>query len=166
MRQGIQNNINHKELKSHGCYFLTLCKFADNLRIGEGIKSFSDEEIINFYEHCKKEGWIKTGLWNGSQVTAMILEKVKIMNYLQGVKIFKVSTHEVMQPKADFYPIKFVQGNLTHFVLGSGGKIIWDSWSPSAEMRMMSLAKDDPYRCFNPRTRVRCDMRNGFTCAN
>jgi len=112
----------------------------------ETAQEFSDDEIIFFYQHCKRKDWIRTGWLEGiGNVTAYILHPVAIMNYLQGHIIFRQQSHEVNQPNAKYYPV-FFSGTPTHFALGSDGKIIWDSWIPSAESRGLNKAIKNPYR--------------------
>jgi hypothetical protein len=149
MRQGIQTGFKLQELRTHGCYFFTLCEFAERLREKQGISEFTDDEIIEAYMHGLKEKWITTGMrdFNGrkAKVTCFIENPVAIMNHLQSQTVFRSISHELNQPNAEFYPV-FYTGTPDHFALGSNGKIIFDSWSPSAESRGMKLASTNPFR--------------------
>jgi len=149
MRQGIQTGFKHDDLRRFGCYFFTLCELAERLRAKTRLPPFSDEDIIDHYDQCIKNQWITTGIrdFNGKKVKVIcfIENPVKIMNYLQNNTFFKNITHEKNQPNAEFYPVYFI-GNPDHFALGSNGEIVWDSWSPSATERGMSMAETNPFR--------------------
>jgi len=154
LREGIQTGFKHAELRGWGCYFFTLCKMAELLRnealqasleAGEKPFEFSDDDIINAYIQCLKAGWVFTGMHNGERKTCWIKNPVAVLNLLQQTLVFTKSSHEKKQPDAKYYPV-FFDGNPTHFALGSGGKVIWDSWAPSAESRGLKLAVNNPYR--------------------
>jgi hypothetical protein len=154
MRQGIQTGFKNADLRGWGCYFFTLCEMAERLRnkplvnsIASGGKpfEFSDDDVISAYNHCLKQGWVFTGIQDGRRITCWIKNPVAILNYLQGTIHFTKASHEKNQPNAEFYPV-FFDGTPTHFALGANGKVIWDSWLPSAESRGMKFAVPKPFR--------------------
>ena len=137
MRQGIQTNFKHEELKNWGCYFFTLCAWvciAFN-------KDFSDDFIIEkFYEYCRN-CWIGDKCW--------IREPVKIFNDLAGQPDYFTSVERSPNvPATRRFPV-FFDGRITHFALGEliNGKVevVWDSWNPPALQRGLSVTN---YRAF------------------
>jgi hypothetical protein len=153
MRQGMQQDFKLQEIRTHGCYFLSLCRIAELLREEHGLPGFSDDDIIGFYKHGLAQRWITTGArdFNGRQqhVTCFIENGVAILNHLQDHMVFRTKSHERNLPNAKYYVVFFDDGNpLTHFAVGSGDKVIWDSWAPPALERGRRLATANPYRWF------------------
>jgi len=150
MRQGIQTGFKHGELRSHGCYFFTLCAWA-HLAFE---KIFSDDDIIAAYEHCLKQGWIFTGRdEKGKQWTCLIKNPVQIFNYLaERPGYFKGAEHSNAVPGTVRFPVFFEKttpNGFDHFALGQVAdgkvKIVFDSWSPPAESRGLKITN---YRAF------------------
>ena len=138
MRQGIQTNFKHEELRKYGCYFFTLCAWTEIAFS----KEFSDDYIIEKYNEYIRKGWIGNKCW--------IKEPVKIFNDLAGKpNYFKSVEHSNAVPNTVRFPV-FFDGSITHFALGQvidgKVKIIFDSWEPSAESRGLKITN---YRLFS-----------------
>jgi hypothetical protein len=126
MPQGIQTDFTHyPELRTFGCFFFTLLKLVE---IKTGI-TFSNEEIVSIFERCKAAGFITNN--------SFIQSSVKVFNKAAGnwlVDDFIRHTPDTGIPTDEVYIIDMRKSaNVPqHFVLASGGKIIWDSWRPAA----------------------------------
>jgi hypothetical protein len=136
MRQGIQSNFKHEELKVYGCYFFTLCAWV-NIAFG---KEFTDDYIIQKFEEYKKKKMIGKNCW--------ISEPVLIFNDLAEQDYFKTVEHSDTVPNTKRFPV-FFDGKIPHFALGQlidgKVKIVFDSWNPSAEARGLKITN---YRAF------------------
>ena len=148
MRQGIQTNFKHEELRKWGCYFFTLCYW-----VCEAFSmDFTDDEIIAKFEEYKKRKFID---WQGNSRTwigdnAFINAPTLIFNDLSNhAGYFTKVDRTTTVPLTKRFPV-FFDGKITHFALGqlidSKVVIIKDSWSPSALERGLQITN---YRIFS-----------------
>ena len=145
MRQGIQTNFKHETLRKFGCYFFVLLRMAEiqrNRLLKSVVKTnefeFSDETIIELYNHCEKHGWVEGN--------SFIVNPVAILNYCQGTTTYTTVAHSAKQPDMEMFPIYLKKPATGHFVLGDKTGIIWDSWEPSAESQGFPV---NSYRILN-----------------
>ena len=134
---GCQNTFPHEEIRKIGCFFLTLCAWV-NIAFE---KEFTNELIIKKWEELKKKTFID---WRGVKRTYIenlnLMHPAVIFNELAELPgYFKDNQITEKVPTTVCFPV-FYDGNPTHFALGGhdekgGCKIIFDSWSPSAEAR-------------------------------
>jgi len=136
---GCQNNFPYPEIKNFGCYYLTLCKWAELNK--EFV--FNESEIINNFERYKKLAWIGVNSW--------IKEPVKIINDLMKENKFTTAEFSKFIPDTNYFPV-FYDSKITHFVLGkknnNEAEIVFDGWNPSAKDRGLTPAILNPYRKF------------------
>ena len=137
MKNGMQTDFPHEEIRKYGCYFLTLCAWV---YYAFGIE-FSNEKIIEKFNEYKKKRWIGTNCW--------IVEPVLIFNDLaQRPGYFIYVEHSDRIPSTKRFPC-FIDGSPTHFVLGqkngNEAEIIFDGWNPSAFSRGRKITN---YRWF------------------
>ena len=119
MKQGIQTNFPHDELKAYGCYFFVLLRWAEILDGGE----FTESSILQTFEQCKKAGWIEKDCF--------IVNPVAILNYCQNKKAFKAVSLSSDQPKEDVFVVYNKKPGHGHFTLGTKDGAVWDSLDPS-----------------------------------
>jgi len=150
MRQGIQTGFPHKELREWGCFFFSLCAWA-NLAFG---KEFSDDYIIEKWEEYKTKKFID---WRGNTrhwiENCCLMHPALIFNDLADKPgYFKDNLITTKIPETKRFPVFFERqspNGYDHFALGQvvNGKaeIIFDSWNPAAEKRGLKITN---YRAF------------------
>jgi len=136
MREGIQSNFEHEELRHFGCYFFVLLRWAEILK-QENTPNFeySDDVIITLFNLFKEKGWIGNN--------SFIVNPVAIINYLQKNKIFRTIYISKIKPSVPLFPIYLKKPSIGHFVLANQNGIFWDSWSPKANLHEFPI---DSYR--------------------
>jgi len=131
MVQGIQTTFKHEALRKYGCYFFALLRWAEMEKVGPG---FTDEEVINKFDHCKDQGWIEDDCF--------VVNPVAILNYAAGQKVVSTIFKSVAAPQLKRFIVYLKKPSIGHFVLSDSGSI-WDSWTPSAVSQNFPI---DSYR--------------------
>lgn len=122
MRQGIQNNFKHEELRRFGCFFFTLLRMVELIA---GKNFDNDETIITMFHECKRKGFI------GSN--SFIRDSVAVLNHCAGSRIARNISRQTNLPAADHIIVHMQKPRVEHFaVCDRRGAIVWDSWAPSA----------------------------------
>jgi len=152
MKNGIQTNFPHMEIKTYGCYFLTLCAWVYHA-FGN---IFTKEMIISKFEQYKLKKFTdwqgNTRPWIGD--SAFINAPTLVFNDLAGKPdYFKNVAKTSDVPNTKRFPVffeKLTHGGFDHFALGEAVngevKIIFDGWNPGAEARGLKITN---YRAFS-----------------
>jgi len=145
LKEGIQTSFKHEELQKYGCYFFSLLRWCELIRLSslsdelkKLYRGFEDDEIINIFLACKNRGYI------GSN--AFIINASEVMNYVLGEKLFSgVSITSQRPDRQQLFLTRFRKSpNLLHFVLSSPTEfVLWDSWMPRVDLERHPV---DSYR--------------------
>jgi len=117
MKQGIQTDFPHEQLREYGCYFFALLRWAEMLDGGE----FTKSGVLRTFEQCKKFGWIEDDCF--------IINPAAILNYCQGQTVFRSVSKSAAQPEGGIFAVYLKKPGHGHFVLSYNGEI-WDSLDP------------------------------------
>jgi len=130
----VQETFPHEGLRRFGCYYLSLCRWAEEL-IGTGLGT---ERIIQLYNALVKEGWIRDDSIidmrkNAAEMrhTAFILDPVAVLNRLQQAVQFLMVKHSDTRGQGPTAIEVVRSGGLSHFVLWLGDQK-WDSLGGNA----------------------------------
>jgi len=117
MKQGIQANFPHEQLRKYGCYFFGLLKWSE---IAAG-KSYSSDDIISLYGTFVRQGLMEEDCF--------LVNPIAILNVLCGKKFTDV-TKAINKPLRDTFVVFLKKPGHSHFVLSHNDEI-WDSLDPS-----------------------------------
>ena len=126
LRPGIQENFPHPVLRSQGCYFFTLFRWAEHT-IGRGL---GEQNVIPMFNACAR-----LGLIDGTN--CFVNDAIGVLNHLCGYRRFvRLLQHT---NKADAVPInkdvharRVMSGVWPHFLLVFSGGNTWDSLGANA----------------------------------
>ena len=118
MRQGIQADFPHENLREYGCYFFALLRWAE---IIDGFE-YTNDEILRIFDSCVKLGW--------AEADCFIINPVDVLNYCLKRPRFKTVCRSTARPDTAFFPIYLKKPGHGHFVLGNQAGILWDSYDP------------------------------------
>ena len=119
MKQGIQANFPHEQIRKYGCYFLCLCKWAE-LATG---KELTGESIIAMYHRLVRYGFMEHDCFMVNPVSAL--------NELCGKPLARTVYKTTQTPaNTDTFMIYQKKPDHEHFVLYCKGEI-WDSLEPN-----------------------------------
>ena len=117
LRPGIQTNFIHEALRTWGCYFFCLLRWAEEV---SDFRAGEDQNIVNLFDDFVARGWLTN--------QCKVLQPVMILNRLAGAGAFSAATHEALRP-ADYIAAERVNhGAWPHFLLHIGARV-WDSWA-------------------------------------
>ena len=118
MKQGVQENFPHNEIREGGCYFLCLVRWAEVLTG----KEFSERDAIVWFEGFKKMGWLEDD--------GFIVNPISILNAMSNTNTFKSVAKSAEFPSdQDLFIAYLKKSGHGHFVLSINGKI-WDPLPP------------------------------------
>jgi len=146
---GVQNRLQHKELRTYGCYILTLIAWAQ-IAFNKVIVE-SEEALVCRFNAWKNKNWINKLPDEKGVVYPWCRNAVAIFNELakdsgKGDGYFANVAHTINRwdfPKTKRFPIFYeadANNLLDHFTLGEldgNGELrtVFDSWSLSAASR-------------------------------
>ena len=140
LRQGIQADFPHENLRRWGCYFFALLRWAEEIRR----KGFDEAEIIPLFNQARQQ-MMPNPNGNGTQIpiineNCFVNDPVRLLNFLAGKRaVTKVAlwtnkgNHAAPEVKI-FVAREKQSAGLAHFVLIIEGKR-WDSLPPVSPPR-------------------------------
>ena len=117
MKQGIQTNFPHEDLREYGCYFFALLRWAEIITR----QDYDEKTIMRFFDHFRLMGWIEDDCF--------IVNPVSILNYCVRQQIYRTVSKNSGQPYWETFIVYLKKPGHGHFVLSHKGEI-WDSLDP------------------------------------
>lgn len=118
LREGIQHDFPHQQLRQSGCYWFSLVRLSQEVRPME----YTDSELINSYERHVEKGWMKANCF--------VKNPIAILNNMSGGNYFSSVSHEATRPPERLSCTNLrANGFPSHFVANIGDKT-WDSLPP------------------------------------
>jgi len=145
LRQGIQTNFKHVDLKTWGCYWFTLAAWSQFV----SLKEWTDDDLIEKFEEHRKKNWInrtERDPFDG-KIYPWARHPVAIFNDMAGVPDYFIGVDHSKDdkdfPKTKRFPVFYKRpkrDGFDHFALGEldqngNVRIVFDSWQNSAAAR-------------------------------
>lgn len=155
IRQGIQTNFKHADLKVWGCYWFTLAAWSQVVSNRE----WTDDQLIAKYEEHLAKNWInRTEKSADGKIYPWVRYATEIFNDMAGSPAYFVNVAHTINdkdyPKTRRFPAFYERtspNGYDHFTLcelDKDGKLrtVFDSWANPAESRGMKVKN---YRRFS-----------------
>jgi len=111
MKQGIQTDFPHEELRKYGCYFFCLVKWASKIMD----KDFTEGEIIALFDAAMEAELVRKN--------ALVFNPSQVLNLIIGKNIFRSTSIVKQPPNRNIYIIYLQKPGYGHFVLFDRGEI-------------------------------------------
>jgi len=121
LAEGIQRKCRHPSLRTWGCYFFLLYRWAQELN-----HSLGPRDYLYWYDVCVAAGHVIDDPARNKR--AFIRNAAGVMNVLVGTRLFSIVRHVPTMPEGmRMFPVRVQNGDTAHFVLQTESGEAWDS---------------------------------------
>jgi len=121
LAEGVQRECGHPGLRTWGCYFFLLYRWAQELN-----HSLGPNDYLYWYDICVAAGHVIDDPARNKR--AFIQNAAGVMNVLVGACLFSTVRHVPTMPDGmRMFPVRVRNGDTAHFVLQTESGEVWDS---------------------------------------